>query len=311
MVEGPGLIPTILLTGFLGAGKTTLLNRLIEHYRSRRTVLLINEFGQVSIDATRLIPGEYDLVELNKGSLFCICVRTDFIEEVERISRDLHPDLLLIEATGLADTSEMERMLSLPNLKNRIRLEACLCVADATSFFKIYDFLRAPQSQVQNADVILLNKCDAASPQELTATRHALASLSPRAAIIETVHCNLPLDILDKVRRPPAQSDGEPGEGRPDPVHSITLLAEGSMHQSDWPPFCQLFKDTALRVKGYVTIEGVVVHVDAGVDFWLEQQEPERTSGSNQLVIIGQDVQEEEIRNQWAALFKNQQPMQS
>ena len=105
-------IPTIILTGFLGAGKTTLLNRLIEHYNSERTVLLINEFGQVSIDGELLAEGNYEKIELNKGSLFCICVRTDFIFEVERIAKELKPELLIIEATGLADTSEMEKMLA-------------------------------------------------------------------------------------------------------------------------------------------------------------------------------------------------------
>lgn len=302
MAERPGLIPTILLTGFLGSGKTTLLNRLIDHYRSRRTVLLVNEFGQVNIDATRLVPGGYELVELNKGSLFCICVRTDFIDEVERISRELQPDLLLIEATGLADTSEMEKMLSLPNLRSRISLEACLCIVDATSFFKIFSFLRAPQSQVQNADVILLNKVDKATAQELAATRQALASLQPQAPIIETVFCNMPLDALAGLRHPTRPTTGELGEGRPDPVHSITLLADGSMITADWQQFVRLFKETALRVKGYVTIEDTIVHVDSGVDFWQEQQEPDRTAGSNQLVIIGQELDEEVIRAKWEEL---------
>jgi len=106
------MIPTILLTGFLGAGKTTLLNRLIEHYKSKRTVLLINEFGKVGIDGEMLVEGNYEMIELNKGSLFCICVRTDFIFEVERIATQIKSELLIIEATGLADTSEMEKMLS-------------------------------------------------------------------------------------------------------------------------------------------------------------------------------------------------------
>ena len=93
------MIPTILLTGFLGSGKTTLLNRLIDHYKSKRTVLLINEFGKVGIDGELLVEGNYEKIELNKGSLFCICVRTDFIFEVETIATQIKPELLIIEAT--------------------------------------------------------------------------------------------------------------------------------------------------------------------------------------------------------------------
>ena len=74
MAQGPHMIPTILLTGFLGAGKTTLLNRLIKFYKSKNTVLLINEFGKIGIDGELLVEGNYKKIELNKGSLFCICV---------------------------------------------------------------------------------------------------------------------------------------------------------------------------------------------------------------------------------------------
>ncbi len=103
MDQRSGRIPTILLTGFLGAGKTTLLNRLITHCQSTRSVLLINEFGQVGIDGELLAAGNYEKVELNRGSLFCICVRTDFIAEVERIARGIRPELLIIEAARIRD----------------------------------------------------------------------------------------------------------------------------------------------------------------------------------------------------------------
>ena len=148
MAERTVKIPTILITGFLGAGKTTLLNRLIEFYKSKRTVLLINEFGQIGIDGELLVEGNYEKVELNKGSLFCICVRTDFIDEVEKIATEIKPELLIIEATGLADTSEMEKMLALHNLKYYIELNACLCLVDCQNFLKIKDNLKAPASQI-------------------------------------------------------------------------------------------------------------------------------------------------------------------
>ncbi|MGQ9560107.1 MAG: GTP-binding protein [Candidatus Oleimicrobiaceae bacterium] len=143
MAEGAAVIPTILLTGFLGAGKTTLLNRLIEHYRSRRMALLINEFGQVGIDGHLLRPGNYHKVELNRGSLFCVCVRTDFIAAVDYIGRKLKPELLLTEATGIADTAEMEKMLALPVLRAHVQLLACICLVDCQSFLKVKDVLRA------------------------------------------------------------------------------------------------------------------------------------------------------------------------
>lgn len=292
MAEKHGLIPTILLTGFLAAGKTTLLNRLIEHYRSQRTVLLVNEFGQVGIDGALLIKGNYELVELNKGSLFCICVRTDFIDEIERIAADLLPDLLLIEATGLADTSEMEKMLALPNLIHRIDVQACVALVDATNFYKIVKFLQAPISQVLNADLILLNKTDIASAEALAATRQALTDLAPRALLLETQHAVFPLDILHTIRRPRPTPVGELGDGRPDPVQSITLQGDGSFSRAAWQAFREKIQTSQLRAKGFITIDKQCFYIDAGIDTWKETRLPSGQVGKNQLVVIGLDLPE-------------------
>lgn len=284
------MIPTILLTGFLGAGKTTLLNRLIEYYKSRRTVLLINEFGQVGIDGALLMQGDYQLVELNKGSLFCICVRTDFIEEVERIATQLRPDLLLIEATGLADTTEMERMLALPNLQQHIDLRACVALVDATTFYKIVKFLQAPIAQVNSADLILLNKTDIASSEALLATRQALAALNLKAPILATHHALCPLEELDRIRRAPTEAVGELGEGRPDPVQSVTYEGTGSLSRQTWQALRNQLKGHHLRTKGFVTIEGKVYLIDATMAEWQETPFGSGKVGKNQLVLIGLTV---------------------
>ncbi|NLP11014.1 GTP-binding protein [bacterium] len=284
------MIPTILLTGFLAAGKTTLMNRLIAHYKGRRTVVLVNEFGQVGIDGALLIEGDYRLVELNKGSLFCICVRTDFIDEVERIATQLQPELLLIEATGLADTTEMERMLALPHLRRHIDLQACLALVDATSFFKIVKFLNAPIAQVKSADLILLNKTDLATPQELAATKQTLAGLALTAPVIETQHARFSLDQLDRVRRPRHEAVGEVGDGRPDPVQSKTFTGVGSLSRKTWQALCEKIKDNRLRAKGFVTIENQVFYVDADMERWTETSFPAGEKGKNQLVVIGLDI---------------------
>jgi len=284
------MIPTILLTGFLAAGKTTLMNRLIAHYQSRRTVVLMNEFGQVGIDGALLVEGDYRLVELNKGSLFCICVRTDFIDEVERIATQLHPELLLIEATGLADTTEMERMLALPNLRRHIDLQACIALVDATAFFKIVKFLNAPIAQVQSADLILLNKTDLATVQELAAAKQALADLQLTAPVIETQHAQFPLDRLDRIRRPRHEAGGEVGDGRPDPVQSKTITRTGSLSRRTWQTLCENIRDNRLRAKGFVTIENRVFYVDADMQRWSETPFPAGEKGKNRLVVIGLDI---------------------
>lgn len=293
------MIPTLLLTGFLGAGKTTLLNRLIAYYRSQRTVLLVNEFGQVGIDGQLLDEGNYDLVELNKGSLFCICVRTDFIEEVERIAAEIRPELLIIEATGLADTSEMEKMLALPTLRSQIELRACLCLVDCQNFLKIKEFLNAPISQVKNADAILVNKIDLASEEQIQQVKDAITEISPTARIYLTTFADAPLDSIDAIRRSSSSEQALPGDGRPDPVASLTLEGRGIFTPSAWERFRALLQPQALRVKGFLSLDGQAYHLDATAEQWEMTPTTRHPLGTNQLVVIGQRLNWEVIEQQF------------
>ena len=293
------MIPTLLLTGFLGAGKTTLLNRLIAYYRSQRTVLLVNEFGQVGIDGQLLDAGNYDLVELNKGSLFCICVRTDFIEEVERIAAEIRPELLIIEATGLADTSEMEKMLALPTLRSQIELRACLCLVDCQNFLKIKEFLNAPISQVKNADAILVNKIDLVSEAQIQQVKDAILEIAPTAQIYLTTFADAPLDSLDAIRRSSSSEQALPGDGRPDPVASLTLEGRGIFTLFAWEEFQALLQPQALRVKGFVSVDGQACYLDATAERWQMTPTTRHPLGTNQLVVIGQRLNWELIEQQF------------
>lgn len=290
------MIPTILLTGFLGAGKTTLLNRLIEHYQSKRTVLLINEFGKVGIDGELLVAGNYQKIELNKGSLFCICVRTDFIFEVEKITTQIKPELLVIEATGLADTSEMEKMLALPNLKNHIQLKACICVIDCQNFLKIKDILRAPVTQIQSADMVLLNKIDLVTEDQIEQVQSAVKLISPNVPILRTQFAEISFTELEKISHPAIDSEGDLGEGRPDPVASITLEADGNFTHKSWDQFRNFVGSNVMRMKGFVIIDKKSYYVDETMDqLSLRAIDTEHRPG-NRLVIIGRKLDEDQIQ---------------
>ncbi len=297
------MIPTILITGFLGAGKTTLLNRLIAYYGAKRTVLLVNEFGQVNIDAQRLVPGDYKTVELNKGSLFCICVRTDFIKEVERITGELKPELLIIEATGMADTSEMENMLSLPVLKDHIDLQANLCVVDAQNFLKVSKFLKAPVSQVEKADLVLVNKIDLVTQDSLQTVVDAVEKISDGAVIVQTSFCDVDLGKIEALARKKPSGAIAPGEGRPDPVVSVTLRATGSCDMEAWNDFTGGLIGTVLRIKGTVNIGQSAFEVDATTDNWSQKLVPVST-GDNRLVVIGKDMDQGALVRSFERLFE-------
>lgn len=293
MAERTVKIPTILITGFLGAGKTTLLNRLIEFYNSKRTVLLINEFGQIGIDGELLIAGNYEKIELNKGSLFCICVRTDFIEEVEKIATQIKPELLIIEATGLADTTEMEKMLALPNLKDYIELNACVCLVDSQNFLKIKDNLRAPASQIRSADLVIINKMDLIDRRQIEKVTQAVNDIAPDVAVIRTSYANIPLEILARIRRPDSGDSGSPGDGRPDPVMSVTLEGTGSFSQRSWDEFRAGLAGEIMRAKGFIRIGDQRYFVEATMNEWMMRKIDAGHRNLNDLVIIGRKLDQE------------------
>lgn len=298
-------IPTLILTGFLGAGKTTLLNRLIPHYQSLKTVLLINEFGQVGIDGELLVDGDYQKIELNKGSLFCICVRTDFIEEVERIATELRPDLLIIEATGMADTTEMEKMLALPNLRGAIDLHACLCIVDGENFLKVAEFLNAPASQVRSADLVLLNKTDLVPEEQAQAVETAIREIAPDVPLMRTTFCEFPLDTLDAIRRPATDASGAPGEGRPDPVESLTFTGSGTFSPQLWNEFVAEAGPAALRAKGFIALDKQPFRVDGTLEKWDLYAASRDNPIAQELVVIGRRLPKERLQELFSQSLSN------
>ena len=108
-------IDVYLISGFLGAGKTTFLNRLIKVVPEDVTFLiLMNEFGEVGLDGTLVESEDLDMIEISKGSIFCACVKTDFIKALHEIAHTVHPDVMLIETTGVANPTDLDRDLKLP-----------------------------------------------------------------------------------------------------------------------------------------------------------------------------------------------------
>jgi len=104
-----------LITGFLGSGKTTLLNRIIGRFpKTKKLTLLVNEFGEVGVDGTLVEGDDIDMMEISKGSIFCVCVKTDFIKGLYELNTKVRPDVLLIESTGVANPSDLKKDLKLP-----------------------------------------------------------------------------------------------------------------------------------------------------------------------------------------------------
>jgi G3E family GTPase len=181
-------IPATVVTGFLGAGKTTFLNHILRHQTDRKVAVIVNEFGEISIDGQLVVnDGEEKLVEFNNGCL-CCTVRGDLIETLGRLRhRAGSLDGILIETTGLADPAPVASTFFVSDeVKNAIRLDAFISLVDGVNIETNLAQSDEAQEQVAFSDIILINKTDLIDVQRLSAVHETIRRLNPLAKIFHT-----------------------------------------------------------------------------------------------------------------------------
>src|SRR5262245_145243 len=160
-------IPVTVLTGFLGAGKTTLLNHLLSQKHGYKCAIIINEFGAISIDNQLVVGVDEEILELNNGCL-CCRVRGDLVRSLgDLLRKQKRFDYVLIETTGLADPNPVVHTFKASELAENLRLDGIITVVDAKHLNKELNDSPEPAAQIAAADVIILNKTDLVSAEEL------------------------------------------------------------------------------------------------------------------------------------------------
>lgn len=191
-------IPVTVLTGYLGAGKTTLLNYLLSQNHGYKCAIIINEFGAVSIDNQLVVGADEEILELNNGCL-CCRVRGDLIRSLnDLINRKKRFDYVIIETTGLADPSPVAHTFMASELAEKLRLDGIVTVVDARHLEKELNDGPEPHAQIAFADVILLNKTDLVSLEELAKIEKRIRSMNALAKIHRTHNSQIdPGNILN------------------------------------------------------------------------------------------------------------------
>jgi len=190
-------IPVTVLTGYLGAGKTTLLNRILSEPHGQKYAVIVNEFGEIGIDNDLVVGADEEVFEMNNGCI-CCTVRGDLIRIIEGLmKRKGKFDAIIVETTGLADPAPVAQTFFVDeDVQANSRLDAVVTVADAKW---LSDRLRdAPEAknQIAFADVIILNKTDLVSAEELLEVEARIRAINPYATLHKTQRCAVPLDAV-------------------------------------------------------------------------------------------------------------------
>jgi len=188
-------IPVTVLTGYLGAGKTTLLNRILSEPHGKKFAVIVNEFSEIGIDNELVVNADEEVFEMNNGCI-CCTVRGDLVRIIDGLMRRKGKfDAIIVETTGLADPAPVAQTFFVDEAVGaKTKLDAVVTVADAKWLKDRLKDAPEAKNQIAFADVILLNKTDLVTADELVEVEARIRAINPYATLHRTQRAQVGID---------------------------------------------------------------------------------------------------------------------
>jgi G3E family GTPase len=315
-VKKQDALPVTLLAGFLGSGKTTLLNYILKQNHGKRIAVIENEFGEIGIDSEFVIGADDDIFEMSNGCI-CCSIRSDLIETLNRLlDRQKDFDHILIESTGLASSGPTAQAFLIEDeVSKALFLDGIITVVDAKHISHNLNEQEVAWEQIAFSNVILLNKADLVSEEEIEVLKQQMCQINPTAIICKTTNAVIDLDQILNIGGFDLKTalkditfnthDHKTG----DDISSVSLCFPGHIDPDRLSMWLQLLLIqegmNVFRAKGILNVEGSSKQYLFQSIYMMFEGRFDTPWGSksplNKMVFIGQDLNpqrlEESLKN--------------
>ena len=300
-------LPITAITGFLGAGKTTLLNYILTHNGGLKFGVVVNDYGDINVDADLVAAKTDEKLELTNG---CICCSLKTLDLQDAIDQFTHPnagiDYILIEASGLAQPKDLA--LTLRNtIGLRVRLDGIVTVLDAYNLEKNASASDLASEQIEYTDFVIINKTDLISKEKIKQIRQLIKSINPKARVLEAVSGAIDLRlILDQdvfLSHIKEFDESHTHDHVHDQFETFSFSADQPLHPKRFQEFVNTqLPTTVYRAKGFVDLgskghhrkyilQVVGTRAEITYDNWRD------SNPATGLVFIGQNMPQKQILN--------------
>ncbi len=238
--------PITIVSGSLGSGKTTLLRRILDT-TGRRLAILMNEFGEIAIDS-RIIAGKnVEMIEL-AGGCVCCSLTGELEAAVREIIEVAHPELIVLEATGVAEADAL--VYEIEDNIPEVRLDGVVTIVDAYVTVKFPQMGYTTRTQLESADIILVNKIDLVTAEELARVEEQVRRYNSRATFFRSVRCEMDTGLLFGLgieKRELFTSPQHTGE-----FQSVVFTGDKTVNRDRFTEFVNNLPENIYRAKGFI-----------------------------------------------------------
>ncbi len=305
------MIPFYIITGWLGSGKTTLLKNILTQYgEAYRIAVIQNEFASTGVDGTELqnTGTPFKLIEINNGSVFCVCQLSNFVEALDKLATDYSPSAIFLESSGLADPISVVQILNAAAIKDKIRLEKVITVIDAVNFERTFQMMPRFKHQVMIADQLIVNKTEEqeGAPQQVV---DLLKKWNPFADYEFSTYCKIDLkDFFEgnaskgKSRRflPFIKAGNKPD------MEVAVLRMHELITEKQLEAFIMEILPGTYRIKGFVnTKEGHTIAIQTVCEE-VKLTNINKYEGRSELIIFSNDYSSQELHQLYKSKALNE-----